>query len=322
MPIDSRKDTVAQALAAMKKSEELVPDNYTLADLQRLLNAQIIRNGELDGRLANLSNELQRLDDRQNELASKSEAQIKERTKSLRKEIDKIKDDTERALEEEKGKLISSYNALEVKFAKLYEDADRTIQQKLEAISSLQEKMTIAALTKGFSAKAESEQKSRKLYQGWFYFLLSIALALGVGIAVYLWMMFPEGVSLAEMVKRVPFRFFLLMPVYVPLFWGILHFNRLAAQGNRLAEEYEHKKVVVDTYVGVSDQVENLAQKGVVSAKNLLSTLLERTIGVICYNPNNTLDKIKIATPISETANSVSKIADAVIGSARNKIES
>ena len=101
-------------------------------------------------------------------------------------------------------------------------------------------------------------------------------------------------------------------PLALPLFWLTCHINKLMNQDRRLMEEYAHKVVVAQTYTGMAKQVEELANKGVVSAKDLSEDLMSSTIRVLCANPNSALDKVKTQTPLSEVAECVSKLANAV----------
>ncbi len=101
-------------------------------------------------------------------------------------------------------------------------------------------------------------------------------------------------------------------PLVLPLFWLTCHLNKLMNQDRRLMEEYAHKVVVAQTYTGMAKQVEELANKGVSSAKELSEDLMSKTIRVLCSNPNSTLDKVKTQTPLSEVADCVAKLANAV----------
>ena len=97
-------------------------------------------------------------------------------------------------------------------------------------------------------------------------------------------------------------------PYYLPLFWFTCHMNKLMNQNRRLMEEYAHKVVVAQTYVGMAEQVEELSKKGVKDTGNLSAELMDNTIRVLCTNPNECLDKVKPYTPISEVVDSVSKL--------------
>lgn len=101
-------------------------------------------------------------------------------------------------------------------------------------------------------------------------------------------------------------------PLALPLFWLTCHINKLMNQDRRLMEEYAHKVVVAQTYTGMAKQVEELANKGVVSAKELSEDLMSSTIRVLCANPNSVLDRVKTQTPMSEVADCVAKLATSV----------
>lgn len=99
-----------------------------------------------------------------------------------------------------------------------------------------------------------------------------------------------------------------LAPLYFPLLWLTCHMNKLVNHNRRLMEEYAHKVVVTQTYTGVAEQVEALENKGIPQSGRLSENLLSNTIRVICTNPNECLDKVKSATPISEVVDNVSKL--------------
>ena len=52
--------------------------------------------------------------------------------------------------------------------------------------------------------------------------------------------------------------------------------------------------------MGLANQVDELKDKGVVSAPDLLGKLLAEVVDVVCFDVGAVLDKTKIITPIGE----------------------
>ena len=118
----------------------------------------------------------------------------------------------------------------------------------------------------------------------------------------------PNNVELIKWFKVIALRFVCWLPIYLPVIWAIIHFNRWAAQKNRLTEEYDHKKVVVETYVGMADQIDELKKKGVHSVPELSANLQKEVVNVVCFDASSVLDKARIMTPMSEVIKFVESI--------------
>lgn len=176
------------------------------------------------------------------------------------------------------------------------------IAEQENKVAELIKKISIARLSDGLEKKATEAKNERKKFLISFYAAIGVAFALS-GLIV-LWRMpdIPNNVELIKWFKVIALRFVCWLPIYLPVIWAITHFNRWAAQKNRLTEEYDHKKVVVETYVGLADQIDELKKKGVRSVPELLANLQKEVINVVCFDASSVLDKARIMTPMSEVA--------------------
>ena len=188
---------------------------------------------------------------------------------------------------------------------KVYEERQGDDEAKLTELIG---KATVGPISKRYGDKARDERLVGRWFLALFYLALFVAVVFGGIVAWYSWRQLPEKFALWDALKTVLIRFVACTPIYIPLFWFIAHLNRWAVQKNRLAEEYEHKKLVVETYAGLEDQVESLVAKGVKTAPDLVCKQLEKTVEAVCFDACALLDKVQILTPIGEMASNASKV--------------
>jgi len=234
-------------------------------------------------------------------------ADVQSQYDSIKREIDGCKDlirNANHTLRRQQESLQSEYSAQFDDFLKNAQDKIESHQAKLTELIG---KATIGPISKRYEDKVRTERLSCKWFLVSFYVALVLALIAGVIVVLYSWKHLPVSVAFWEALKTVLIRFAACTPIYIPLFWIIAHFNRWAVQKNRLAEEYEHKKLVVETYVGLADQVEALLGKGVKTAPDLVATQLAKTIDVVCFDACASLDKVRIQTPVGEIAKDASQ---------------
>ena len=185
-------------------------------------------------------------------------------------------------------------------------DQDKQFRERIaeqeNKVAELIKKITIARLSDGFSKKVTETKKERVIFLISFYVMLVVAFGLSATIVFWKMPDIPNNPELVEWFKVIVLRFVCWLPIYLPVIWAIIHFNRWAAQKNRLTEEYDHKKVVVETYVGLADQIDELRRKGVHSVPELLANLQKEVVNVICFDASSVIDKARIMTPIGEGA--------------------
>ena len=178
-----------------------------------------------------------------------------------------------------------------------------SIEEIESRIKEMLAKATVTTLSSKYDEKCKTLNKNYWCSKVIFYLCLFVFCVIGV-CAVHSVSTMGDGDILMKITKAMIKN----APYYLPLFWFTCHMNRLMNQNRRLMEEYAHKVVVAQTYVGMAEQVEELSKKGVKDANNLNAELMDDTIKVLCANPNECLDKVKSSTPISEVVDSVSKL--------------
>ena len=181
-------------------------------------------------------------------------------------------------------------------------DQDKQFSERIaeqeNKVAELIKKITIARLSDGFSKKATVAKNERVAFLICFYAMLAVSFGLSVMIVFWKMPDIPNNVELIKWFKVIALRFVCFLPIYLPVIWAIIHFNRWATQKNRLMEEYDHKKVVVETY----DQIDELKKKGVHFVPELLANLQKEVVNVVCFDASSVLDKARIMTPMSEGA--------------------
>lgn len=220
----------------------------------------------------------------------RAQEDLRNATRALRRQSDAQREDFARRFE-----------------AQLKEHEERQGRDEAK-LTELIGKATVGPISKKYGDKADGERLLGRCFLGAFYGLLLCAALCGGFLAWYSWPQLSGPIEMWNALKIIMLRFAVCTPIYIPLFWLAAHLNRLAAQKNRLAEEYEHKKLVAETYAGLADQVESLVEKGVKSAPDLLSMQLEKTVEAVCFDACALLDKVQIQTPVGEITNGASKI--------------
>lgn len=199
----------------------------------------------------------------------------------------------------------------------------RTGQDKIDAheakLTELIGKATIGLLSSRYGEKAREERVAGRWFLICFYLTLLLAIVAGGCIVSYSWSQLPQSIVFWTAIKTILIRFAACMPIYIPLFWLAAHLNRWAALKNRLAEEYDHKKLVVETYIGLADKIDELVKKGVKTAPDLVSVQLEKTVEAVCFDACTVLDKIKVHSPVGEITKGVSNVMTSVSGGAKDR---
>lgn len=254
---------------------------------------------------------------------SNREAEFREAIKESHKRIDSLKKESDSLSNKIQVSVQNAQNKVSQSVKSLIDDADGKLKNfisshtvKCEDLESkLREylsRATIGRLSKQFEEKCNSLNLLYKKTQKFFYGSLIAFSIIGLLSVCFAHLLVtPElekTYGLLSFVVNMPRALVQFLPFYIPLFWYTCHVNRLMNQHRRLMEEYAHKTVVAQTYMGLSEQVEELEKKGVRETKVLSQDLLDRTVQVLCVNPNESLDKVKSQTPISEIVNSVVKL--------------
>ena len=266
--------------------------------------------------LESLNSQLQEFEKRLAVTISQANEKVQDEVLRFRAEINKSKDAVRNFSLSLRQQAEGQRKEFEDRFEMQLKRYVDCLESHEDELTELIGKATIGTISGRFQEKARAERIKGIVYLGLFYAMLCLVLVLGVAVFWYSYRNLPAGASLFDEMKTIVRRFLLCTPIYLPMFWLICHFNKWAHLKNRLVEEYEHKKVVAESYIGMSDQVESLVKKGVASAPALLGKLMAGTVDVICFNPSSSLDKIKVATPIKEVTEGMSR----VVGAASNVV--
>ena len=250
---------------------------------------------------------------------SSATKELTEKTSSLETDVNRLKETVRKETEYAKSEVLQ--NIQDVKssaegqingFINSHEAEYGDLVSKLKGLLT---SATIGSLSKQFEKKRNRLCIFYGVTVSFFYVLLIIFAAMG-GVAVQMAssLVTPELVEKYgsfAFVFKMPVTLLRLAPFYLPLLWATIHMNKLMNQNHRLTEEYSHKVVVAETYMGIAKQIEELEQKGIKQADTLSQDLLISTIRVLCDNPNLSLDKVKTQTPISEVVDSAAKLLNA-----------
>lgn len=240
----------------------------------------------------------------------------REKFSELVTEIDKSKE----TIRNVSYMLRQQQDSLRDEYAQKFDEIIKSNSDKIEAhegkLTELIGMATIGPISRRYERKANSEKIIGRVFLGFFYVLLIITGFVGAVIIAKTWDVVNSNESFWNLLKILITRFVVCIPLYFPLIWLLTHLNRRSAQKNRLAEEYDHKRLVVETYVGLADQLETLIKHGVGNARELAAKQLDKTISVVCFDACSLLDKLKVRTPVDGAVHGfldlTSSIADAV----------
>ena len=188
------------------------------------------------------------------------------------------------------------------------------IEAEEAKIQELIDKISITALSRHFAAKSKVAKQSANNFLCSFYFVAVCTFIFGIVAVILTWGSVEDNTPFIAALKLIALRFFVYVPVYFPLVWLLSHLNRWAAKKNRLAEEYDHKRVVTETYIGIADKLEDLRQRGIRSTPDMLEKLINGTVDVICCNPGDKAECVRVKSPIHEATENLTKVADSVMG--------
>lgn len=236
----------------------------------------------------------------------------REKFSELVTEIDKSKE----TIRNVSHMLRQQQDSLRDEYAQKFDEIIKSNSDKIEAhegkLTELIGKATIGPICEKYGGKASKERGSENNFLMAFYFSLAITALVGAAVVILSWLQIPIDKGFLYASKALLIRLAVCVPLYLPLIWLLVHLNRWAAQKNRLAEEYDHKRLVVATYVGLADQLESLIQHGVGNARELAAKQLDKTIGVVCFDACSILDKVKDHTPVDEATKGIVDVTASV----------
>lgn len=177
-------------------------------------------------------------------------------------------------------------------------------QAEVEALKLRIESLLPNALTAGLSSayaeKRKHEEEERRSATTWFIWA-AVAMALAalcpIGAMVGRWWV--SDLSFLDVLMRSPRIVLAFLPLYIPLFWITVVFNKRMNLAKRLIEEYSHKEALSKTFEGLVTQIE--AINGGKGASELRVRLLYNLIDASAENPGKLISGYNCAdNPVVE----------------------
>ena len=121
-----------------------------------------------------------------------------------------------------------------------------------------------------------------------------------------------DTTSLEETFSYIPKLMTFLIPVYLPVIWLAVHFNKQIKLSKRLIEEYTHKEVLNKTFEGLAKQIDQLD----ISSENyneLRSKLLYNIIEMSSHNPGQLIKGFEHTDhPLIEVLNKITQSEESI----------
>ena len=157
-----------------------------------------------------------------------------------------------------------------------------------------------AGLSSAYAEKRKHEEEERRSATTWFIWA-AVAMALAalcpIGAMVGRWWV--SDLSFLDVLMRSPRIVLAFLPLYIPLFWITVVFNKRMNLAKRLIEEYSHKEALSKTFEGLVTQIE--AINGGKGASELRVRLLYNLIDASAENPGKLISGYNCAdNPVVE----------------------
>jgi hypothetical protein len=150
---------------------------------------------------------------------------------------------------------------------------------------------------KRVTEEAEKQKAARSF--SWAIFLLSATSIIPVAVSLY---NLDKGISLDQVIQKLPNLALGILPLYVPLFWLAMSANKRVKLAKRLIEEYAHKEALSKTFEGLSTQISSMEDD--VVAKDLRARLLYNMVNLSAENPGSLIpDFNESDNPLFEALN-------------------
>lgn len=185
-----------------------------------------------------------------------------------------------------------------------------------ERIESLLPNALTAGLSSAYAEKREGEELEKWWSSLWFAIILgAMTLAAFLPISA-LWKMHAGGLDIVDVFMRSPRVVLAFLPLYTPLVWLAIVFNKRMNLAKRLIEEYSHKEALSKTFEGLATQIEALGKDK--NASELRVSLLHNLIAVSAENPG------KLITGYNRADNPIFEFLDksAALGKSFEKLAS
>lgn len=218
--------------------------------------------------------------------------QLEQKNESLSKTID---DTVEKAAKDTNDKLANFMDTQKNKYENLFSKIENLLPSALTA-----------GLASAYGEKRKNEEESLKNSNKKFIYSIIIAILVAC-IPFYLAYEILQTNSLDETISYIPKLMTFLIPVYLPVIWLAVHFNKQIKLSKRLIEEYTHKEVLNKTFEGLAKQIDQLD----ISSENyneLRSKLLYNIIEMSSHNPGQLIKGFEHTDhPLIEVLNKITQ---------------
>lgn len=223
--------------------------------------------------------------------------QLEQKNESLSKTID---DTVEKATKDTNDKLTNFMDIQNNKYDNLYNKIENLLPSALTA-----------GLASAYGEKRKNEEETLKKSN--IKFISSIISVIFVALTPFI-ISFTilNTTSLEETFSYIPKLMTFLIPVYLPVIWLAVHFNKQIKLSKRLIEEYTHKEVLNKTFEGLAKQIDQLD----ISSENyneLRSKLLYNIIEMSSHNPGQLIKGFEHTDhPLIEVLNKITQSEESI----------
>jgi len=168
-----------------------------------------------------------------------------------------------------------------------------------------------AGLAQAYSKKVEDETKERETHREDFSRGINIMLCIALIPLVVSLVFLAQGTSLQEVIDRLPKVALATAFLYGAAIWKTAAAGKRQRLSKRLIEEYSHKEAQSRTFVGLSQQINDLGNDEL--SEDLRLKLLYNLVQISSENPGKLItDYKKSDHPIYELSEQSAKLASAI----------
>lgn len=131
----------------------------------------------------------------------------------------------------------------------------------LNKIKDLLPGATSAGLSSSYASKKTEEINERNKAQKYFGSVIFLMSFLGIIPVVINIKLYLSGKGIEYILAHIPQITMTILPIYIPLIWAAIHFNKCINLSKKLIEEYAYKEALNRTYEGLAEQIKDLKDK-------------------------------------------------------------
>lgn len=278
----SASNSIEAADALLSRAGELSEQiNIKREELEKRINTLIAQDKQLSSLQENCKKILSNATSTDNRINSllESAAERKEDIENIYDEIAGYDTKEGKHIEGLKEKLQTAFTKIEKDNKDLKEDFENTkenlLQWKTDFIKEQSGKFVSllnkikdllpgamsAGLSSSYSNKKIEEINERNKAQKHFGLVIFLMSLLGVIPVVINIKLYLSGKGIEYILAHIPQITMTILPIYIPLIWAAIHFNKCINLSKKLIEEYAYKEALNRTYEGLAEQIKDLKDK-------------------------------------------------------------